>query len=275
MKKLPLKWRPVLLLALSLLAPSRSDAADPLRVASVPWLAPEKLQLLYAPTVGLLERKLKMPVEFQIAQDYGDLTQRVAAGACDVAIYGAASYVLAKYRLPGLRYLVTSMQPDDHYWSLVFVRKDSVLSRLTESKGHAIGFTDKQSTSGFRIPRVMFGRAGVDVERDARVFLLGSHDRVFEAVSAGMIDIGAADSSAWQSAVRAHGDVYRVIARSRPIPRNPVAAAPHVNAHLAAQIQNILAQAGADPQFARESGELKGYRIRSDEFYDPIREISR
>jgi len=261
-----------LLLALLVAAALQGTAAE-LKIAVFPSQSPDALGRYYHPTVELLRRKLDLPVQLLVARDYDDVTQRLVGGAADVGFFGTASYVLARMHHPGIRYLATVMRPDDHYYCLVVVKQGSPVKSLADARGRSVGLTDKQSTSGYLVPRRMFDRAGVNLDRDARVFLLGRHHRVFDALAYGAIEVGAADSGAWNAAVKKHGEVFRVLARSAPIPRDPVAAAPHVDAALAARIQTILSDARADPEFAREASELKGYAVRSERFYDTIRKI--
>jgi len=268
----PVRMRFAALLALAGLAAAAS-AAEPLRLASIPWRDPATLAALYAPTTELLQRKLGRPVEFYVARNYEDLTQRIAAGAADLGVYGPASYVLAKRRLPGLRYLATCLVPDDHYYSFIIVRRDRAWQRLADLKGRTLGLGDRESTSGNLVPRRMFASAGIDVDRDMTVFLLKRHYRVYEAVAEGTIDAGAAHSGAWDDAVRRHGDVFRVLARSAPLPREPVVAAPHLDAALVQRLRETLAAAARDPAFAAAGGELKGYAVRDEHFYDSVRAL--
>jgi phosphonate transport system substrate-binding protein len=265
----------VLLAAALALAPCATARADePLRVVSIPWREPAQLAALYRPTLDLLGRKLGRRTEFFVARNYDEVTRRMEAGAADLGIYGPASYVLAKRKLPQLRYLATCKVPDDHYYSLVIVRRDAPWKRLAELKGRIIGLTDPESTSGYLVPRRMFADAGVDLDRDDTVFLLKRHYRVYDALAQGTIEAGAAHSGAWNDAEKKYGPVFRVLARSEPLPREAVVAAPHVHAPLARRVQEILASAAQDPQFAAAGGDLKGYVVRSDAFYDAIRKLA-
>lgn len=258
--------------AIALGGAARAD--QPLRVVSIPWREPASLATLYRPTLELLGRKLGRPTEFFVARNYDEVTRRIEAGAADLGIYGPAGYILAKRKLPRLRYLATCKVPDDHYYSLVIVRRDAPWRRLAELKGRLIGLTDRESTSGYLVPRRMFADAGVDLDRDDTVFLLKRHYRVYDAVAQGTVEAGAAHSGALGDAEQKDGKVFRILARSEPLPREAVVAAPHVAAALARRIQEILVSAAQDAQFANAAGELKGYSARGDGFYDAIRQLT-
>src|SRR5437870_4803841 len=104
-------------IALGLLASCGvATAADrPLRVGAVPWRHEDALAKLYGPTLRLLERELGLSATLLVAQDIGELSQRIADGAVDIAFFGPSSYVAAKAREPRLLYLATCMLPDDHF----------------------------------------------------------------------------------------------------------------------------------------------------------------
>ena len=269
------RWRPTAaaLLLGSLLSPLLAAAEPPLRLVTVPWREPEVLQKIYGPTLRLLERKLNRPVQLDIARDYNDVHERLLNKAADLGKFGAASYVEASARSPNLRYLVTAMTPDDHYFSIFFTRRERPYQQLKDLRGVSFGMTDKQSTSGYLIPRRMLSDAGINPDSDLKAYLLKKHPKVVEAVLNGTLEAGAIDSSAWFEAQLRHPEQLREITRSAALPRDPIAAAPHLDEALANRIQQILAAAANDPVFAQESGEIKGYAIRSERFYDPIRAI--
>jgi len=256
-----------------LLSPWLAAADTTLRLVTVPWREPDVLQKIYAPTLRLLERKLNRPVQLDIARDYNEVHERLLNKAADLGKFGAASYVEATARSPNLRYLVTAMTPDDHYFSIFFTRKEQPYRQLSDLRGLSFGMTDKQSTSGYLIPRRMLNDIGINPDTALKTYLLKKHPKVVEAVLNGTLEAGAIDSSAWLAALERHPGQLREIARSAPLPRDPVAAAPHLDEALAMRIQKILAEAENDPVYARESTEIKGYAIRSDRFYDPIRAI--
>jgi phosphonate transport system substrate-binding protein len=256
-----------------LLSPLLAAAEPPLRLVTVPWREPDVLQKIYGPTLRLLERKLNRPVQLDIARDYNDVHERLLNKAADLGKFGAASYVEASARSPNLRYLVTAMTPDDHYFSIFFTRQERLYQQLKDLRGVSFGMTDKQSTSGYLIPRRMLSDAGINPDSDLKTYLLKKHPKVAEAVLNGTLEAGAIDSSAWFEAQKRYPDQLREITRSAALPRDPIAAAPHLDDALANKIQQILAAAENDAVYAQESTEIKGYAIRGDRFYDPIRAI--
>ena len=270
-------WRPLITTALllsHLLVPlSLLAEQQPLRLTTVPWRDPDILQKIYGPTLRLLERKLNRPVQLDIAKDYNEVHERLLNQGADLGKFGAASYVEAKARSPGLRYLVTAMTPNDHYFSIIFSRQETTYRNLDDLRGSSFGLSDKQSTSGYLIPRRMFNDIGINPDTELKTYLLKKHPKVIEAVLVGTLDAGAIDSAAWSEAETRYPGRLRIIARSPPIPRDPIAAAPHLDQELVNKIQQILASAEKDTVYAQERSEIRGYAIRNDSFYDPIRAI--
>ncbi|CAK0757661.1 phosphonate transport system substrate-binding protein [Gammaproteobacteria bacterium] len=252
-------------------APDVAWSAETLRLGVLPWREPEILHQMMRPTLQLLERQLGQPVELVISHDYAELGKRLSSKAVDLAMFGGASYIEAKDKDASIRYLVTLKNPDDHYFSYILVRKDSPLQTLADVRGKSLGLTDKQSTSGYLFPTYMLLKANIDPAKDTRLFLLKKHPKVYEAVARGTVDAGGVDSGAYQDAVKANGDVFRVLAKSDPIPRDPVVAGGHVPADLAERVRDILAHAEQDPPFKSAGGEIVGYSALNDAFYDSVR----
>jgi phosphonate transport system substrate-binding protein len=263
---------PVLVLFVFLILSQAVSHSGPLVLASVPWQKTAVLEEIYQPLIRLLERRLDMEIRFFVTRDYEELGVRLNDGAADLGIFGGNAYVDARLQYPGIRYLATCSQPSDHYNSLIIVRKESGIDRLGDLKGKSFAFTDKSSTSGYVYPLLLLKESGLEPQRDfSIVFFLEKHDKVYDAVARGAIDAGGVSSTAWDEAVRRNGEVFRKIVVSDPIPRNALAAGPHLDPSLVERLGEILASASESPEFQNSSSILKGFTIRSDSFYDIIR----
>ncbi|GAB6042700.1 phosphate/phosphite/phosphonate ABC transporter substrate-binding protein [Endothiovibrio diazotrophicus] len=256
--------------------PTTGTREPPLVIASVPWRSEATLTRFYAPLIELLERKLERQVRFFVAGDYRELGERMGAGAVDIGIFGGNSYVEAKEANPALRYLVTSKAPDDHYRSFIVTRADSPIRTLDDLKGRSFAFTDRGSTSGYVYPRMVLRQGGIDPDRDlGPLFMLKRHDKVYDAIARGSVEAGAASSTGYQAAVARNGDHYRLLARSQPIPHNAFVAAPSLPEATFTRLRQVLLDAENDPRFHADSEKVRGFSLRSDAFYDVVREARR
>ena len=94
---------------------------------------------------------------------------------------------------------------------------------------------------------------------------------MYNAVAEKSIDAGAVSITPWEKAVERNGDVYRVLSKSDPIPRNAVVAGVHVPESLIQQLLVILKEAESDPSFQQDDAILKGFLLKDDSFYDIVR----
>lgn len=248
-------------------------ANQELIIASVPWRETEILQKIYAPLLTLLRQEFIGGVTFHVTSDYAELGERLNSGAADLGIFGGNSYVETKERFPSILYLATCKQPDDHYFSYVIVHKSSGITSLADMKGMSFGFSDRGSTSGYVYPLLMMSMQGFIPERHfARVYFLEKHDKVYDAVAKRAVDGGGVSSTAYDKAVSRNGDIFRIIEKSEPIPRNPIVAGGHVSAESIDRIRKILISAEESPVFKNSDSILKGFTIKSDSFYNVVRE---
>lgn len=265
----------ILLCCLVPAGPTLAETTDRV-LATIPWRSADVLREIYTPLIDLLDRKLGWKVRLVVTRDYAELNQRLHEGFADIGVIGPKGYVDAKLADPGLRYLATAKRPQDHYFSLIITRKGSGLATAQDCRGRSFAFTDRDSASGYLYPRILLHRAGVDADTDlGKVFLLEKHDKVFDAVARGRVDAGGVSITAWDDAVARNGDVYRIIARSAPIPRNALVAANHMSAEDFQRLQAVLREAEQDADFRANSTTLTGFSVRDDSFYDVVREARR
>ncbi|MEA3513351.1 MAG: phosphate/phosphite/phosphonate ABC transporter substrate-binding protein [Campylobacterota bacterium] len=246
-----------------------------INLAAVPWKSKNDLTKLYKPLIELLEEKTNKKVNFFITKDYNELSKRIDRKSVDIAIFGANSYVEAKNKNPKLLYLATCMVPTDHYFSLIISRKDSGIKTLKQLKNKNFAFTDKGSTSGYVYPKLMLHNDKIDIQTHFKtISMLGKHYKIYNAVATKSIDAGGCSISGLQQAIEKNGDIYHIIKKSKPIPQDPIIAAPHLKKEFIKELRFIFANANKSTLFSKYNSQLKGVSVKSDSFYDTIR-ISR
>ncbi|MFH1153001.1 MAG: phosphate/phosphite/phosphonate ABC transporter substrate-binding protein [Pseudomonadota bacterium] len=265
----------ILILTLIFLIPGkgRPQDKDALILASIPWQKTPILEEIYQPLIQLLQERLNTHVKFYVTRDYMELANRLDTGAADLGIFGGNSYVEAREKFPGIRYLATCMQPTDHYNSLIVVLNSSGIHDILDLAGKSFAFTDRSSTSGYIYPLLMMTQKGLNPETDCSItYFLEKHDKVYDAVAKGVIDAGGVSSTALEEAIKRNGDVFSIIATSDPIPRNAVVAGPHLSEERLFRIIDVLASAAGSPEFKNSPSILRGFTIKSDSFYAIVRE---
>jgi phosphonate transport system substrate-binding protein len=208
------------------------------------------------PLTDYLQRVLAMPVRLVAVASYAASLEALRAGRVDVAVLGEVA-ALRGQETGAAAPLVTPVGEGEAvptYESVVVTRLDSGIHDLAALRGRALGLVDEQSASGYFVPRAMLREAGIDPDAEVSVRLFGRHRTVAEAILGGVVPAGAMDAGALRPPDLDRGPDYarlRVLARSRPIPRGPLA----VRAGLTPALRRALAEAflrvhAADPAAA-------------------------
>jgi phosphonate transport system substrate-binding protein len=251
-------------------------AQDTLNIATVPWKAKQDLQKFYQPLFDLIEEKTPYKVHFMITKNYAELALRVKEKAVDIALFGANSYIEAKYSNPYLVYLATIKLPEDHYNSLIITKKDSNIKTLEDLQGKNFAFTDIGSTSGYIYPNFMLYQAGI---KDPGKFfnsvsMLKKHPKVYNAVASGAIDAGACSTTSLQKAIQKNGDIYRILQKSRPIPSDPIVAGGHIYPRTIEILLKLFKDPKTNQYIQKYESDFKGISVKDDAYYDIVREVS-
>jgi len=250
-----------------------------------PWGASTDLKNNYAPLISHLGKELNMEVEFVVARSYEELSQRLADEAVDIGFFSPQSYVVAKRRVPDLKYIVSLMkenengQLSDHYYGIVISLKESGFQTLGDLKNKRFGFTNRTSASGYLYPRSLLSKNGIVPEKFfSNVFMLNRHDKLIDALVNRSIDAGATFDGNLSIAVEKYGDIFREIARTPPIPLDACAAGPHVSDEDVARVESILLEVNRNAELLRSLKESQfpyaGFSLQEDSFYDVVRDLN-
>ncbi|PCJ38090.1 MAG: hypothetical protein COA99_12245 [Moraxellaceae bacterium] len=214
------------------------------------------------------------------ARDYQQMIDFLADGKVDFASISPVPYVLAKQINPGIQLLVTEMSWDKAHETLTdsymgyFVTKKSRddINSLADLNMKRFGFVKKESSSGYKYPNALLKEQGLDYETYfSRHYFLGSHPRVTDAIASGSIDAGATWDFNLSQATKKHGDVFKIIFTTPPIPNLCIAAHSSLPAEKADRIRNALISIDTDLLEGLPAG---GYVIRPDSFYDVVRNVA-
>ncbi|TVR03694.1 MAG: phosphate/phosphite/phosphonate ABC transporter substrate-binding protein [Spirochaetaceae bacterium] len=257
--------------------------AEPLIFASYPFGDPVRVQRGLAPLVEHLADVTGTPMRLVITRNYQELSSRLADGTVDFAWIGSANYDRTRIQVPSIQYLATYLEWNrerteriSFYRAVILTLADSEFETVESLRGTRFGFTDPDSTAGYAYPRMMMMTAGINYSQFfGSVFFLGTHENVIRALLAGSLDAGAVSDGTLFNAQSEHGDQFRVLMWSPPIPLDAVVAADHVSPALTAAVRNALLALPADhpvhDTIERVFGwPAAGFSVMPDEFYDPV-----
>src|ERR1700674_2890592 len=103
----------------------------------------------YTPFVAYLSKELGIKVNLRIANDYAAVIEGQKAGNIQIAYYGPASYsraVLVGAKIDPFAIDVNS-DGTKGYFSVFYVKADSLYQKIEDLKGKNLGLVDPNSTS--------------------------------------------------------------------------------------------------------------------------------
>ncbi len=239
----------------------------------------DEIRELYKPMLTWLGEQAGCQFDFIGADTYEEMIKMVAAGRVHLAGLGPVPYVEAKKKNPALRLLLTELKwnqdksklVDVYHAYIVALKKRDDLNGLPDLKGKSFAFVDTHSTSGYQYPNALMRAQGIIPENFfGKVYYLGSHPRVTDAIAADSIDAGATWDFNLGQAIEKHGDIFKIIFAPPPVPNLAIVAHPSLPLDIQEKIRSVLPK--IDPALL-QGLPTNGFAVRPDEFYDSIRII--
>lgn len=235
----------------------------------------------YEPTKQLLEKELGVSVELRVTKDYKEMLSRMESGTVDIALINGKQYSVyvsdsAKYKYLATTKVLINGESTDYYNSFFIVHKDSPYESLEDIKGKNFAFSDLNSGSGYLIPTVTLKKMGLEADKFfGKVFFLKKHDKVYGAVAAKSIDAGAVASELFVNMTKEHGDIFRIIKKSEPLPLDAIIASKSLDEKLSKKIADTLQKAESSEIIKSSKSAIRGYTIRDDSFYQIYRDANK
>ncbi len=231
----------------------------------------------YLPIMHYLTAQTPYRFELKLGKNYEEAVSDLEKGVTQIASLGAVTYVEAHSRfgaLPIVRPLNEHGEP--FYRSVIIVRNDSDIQRLTDLRGRSFAFASLHSTSGNLFGRSVLAEAGIDLQNLDRYHNFQHHDQVVKAVLSGEFDAGSVKDVV---AFKYQSKGLRLLHFSEPIPSVPFVVRPDASNDFVKAVKNALLQ--IDPSrseytalTANWNEEFKyGFIETSVGDYEPIRKM--
>ncbi|MCK8516514.1 phosphate/phosphite/phosphonate ABC transporter substrate-binding protein [Methylonatrum kenyense] len=238
----------------------------------------DKIRGLYRPMLEWLGNEVGAEFVIVGSRGYSQITEMLANESIHLASISPTPFILAQIRNPDVRMLVTELSPsldgDNHspFYEGYLVKhadRDDIDS-LDAMEGLRLGMVKKpESTSGYIYPAMYFGDRGIEYsEHFERVYFLGSHPRVTDAIVAGSIDVGVTWDFNLKQAIKKHGDKFEIFSVIGTIPNLGIATNSSLPQEMADRIQVALLEIDHE---LLEGIPSSGFVIGDDEFYDEVR----
>jgi len=224
------------------------DEPSPVFLGVIPFLQPEKLKEQIDPVREYLEKKLERSVVMVTASDYESLARLLVLKKIHIAWFSHASFE----RLGRNADWEALCRPVQYgsvlYEGQIVVRQDSEFFAVKDLRGRVFAYVDRYSGSGFFFPNIYMEQQGIrPLEFFSRVEFTQSH----RSSILGLLD-GSYDAAAVFSAnlVEGSSEELRVIARTGPIPNDPVVVRKDLEQGLKGKIASALLNMHTDNQGA-------------------------
>ncbi|MBF0224493.1 MAG: phosphate/phosphite/phosphonate ABC transporter substrate-binding protein [Desulfobacterales bacterium] len=195
-----------------------------LNLGEVPWDDPKKIAKWYKPIITYISEYIEIEIVLNISPDYRTLEQDLANNNIHIASLNSGTYAETLQTMPDkINYLCTVEWDGTCFKkSFIFTKKESHISNIKDMQAKTIGFTDKASSSGYKYPIYIFLEKGIDPSAYfSKIFFLGDHNKVVNAVFNGFVDIGATYDIKYKAFQSKNNSPFKIISES---PEEPFAA---------------------------------------------------
>lgn len=233
----------------------------------------------YQPMLDWLTEKTGCQFVAVGSASYDEEIEKLVTGKIHMAEIGPAACVLATQKSPELRLLLTTLSwnpektklVDSFLGYIVTLKKYTEINRVEDLKGKPFGFVDLESTTGYIYANALLREKGIDYNTFfSKTHFLGSHPSVTDAVVAESVAAGATWQYNLAEATKKHGDIFKIIATTPPLPNQCILTHPSLSQDLQDKIKQLLLT--IDPRLL-ENMNTKGFVERPDSFYDEVRKI--
>ncbi len=197
---------------------------------------PAALVAQVRPALDVVSRQLSkefgnpVTIRIEITRTYQEGVKLIVDRRADFMRVGAASYITAREKDPGISLLVLeNVGGKSTFNGVIAVHRDSDITNLRQLKGKSFAFGSPESTLGRYFAQQRLLRVGIRAQDLSRFAYLDRHDTVGEAVGSGLFDAGALEETMFRKltdggtpirALTSYPNVTRPwIARSRLDPK--------------------------------------------------------
>ena len=223
--------------------------AEPLKIAFISYANPQQVIEDIKPVVAYLERYAGVPVKGFVTLDYGSSVEAMRNKHADLAFVDPLAFMMAHEQIgvsPLLLEVYYGGQPT--YYSNIWVRRDSGITKLEDLAGKTIAFADPVDMSGYLLPRDIFEEKSLikgvkkpDGGFFSRVYFAGGDEQAMRAVYNKFVDAAGISQYAYLLLRPEERDQVISIARSIESPSHLVMARRDLSEVLTRRIRQALA----------------------------------
>jgi len=213
--------------------------------------SPQEDARQYLPFLDYLSRTTGHSFKLHFTAPHGNIVDELGTGIVQFAAIGASSYLEARERYGAIA-LVRGVNSQGlaEYQSVLVVRPESAIERVSELRGRRMAFGPPNSTQGHLIPRIILKKHGLTLKDLAAYRYTDSHQACANAVISGKYDACGMQDTMGRSL--ANKGLVRILYTSDYFPSSGIAANPALPAALVEKVTAALL--AFDPQGRHSDG---------------------
>lgn len=223
------------------------NSSPPIRIGVIPYLPTDEMTQEFAPIMDYLSKRLGRPVYLTVAADYKSLAKLLEHAKIHMAVFSHGSYeLLGKGR--SWEVLCRAIQRGQVYSrGSIVVRADSGIDGLDGLRGKSFAYVDRYSGTGFVFPNKIFSEVGLDPLMDfSEVCFTHSHEASIRGLLEGRYEATAVYDGAPLFLSELKAGVLKVLAKTSPIPTDPIVVKGSLDADLKEQIRVAMLEMHKD-----------------------------
>ncbi len=233
----------------------------------------------------LIEKETGLQLEMEAPATHEELVAKFGEGKPCFGLLNSQSYVIANTKYGAKAKLRILRYGTGLYYGMIVAKKSSGIKSLSDLNGKTIAYTDKLSTSGYLYPKKLLAKKGV---KPGKTLFLNSHEEVITQVYTGKVDAGAAFYSpesngelrdARSRVLKKFPDVGKeviVLAKTDPIPNDPITFSKSISSDLALKIAVAMVKIASTDEGKRILKEMygvEGLARATDGDYNSLRAV--
>lgn len=244
--------------------------SDTLTFGAISTVNKTVMEKKLTPLINYISKTISKDLKFETGFDYADTIEQFKNATYDLGFIGPSPFVIATHNSKSQLKIIAGLNNkyDGQFHSVIVVRKDSNIRKLSDLKGKSFAFGSPKSTLSFFMPMNLLQKNNID-KKLLKYDFLGKHDRVAKYVIMGKYDAGGIKASV----AKKYSKYLKIIEKTEYIPDFIIVASSKISDNLIKKIQIALLK----PEALKIAQSIKpsatGFRIRKYKDYDKLKKI--
>ena len=240
-------------------------AAEPIRFGIMSLAQPARIHKQWQPFVDYVSRKSGYEIEIVIPRGFKKIKNKITNKHVD--FFYTNSFVFYRLNKAGKALPLAQMQNLEGNImsnSVIFVRSDSGINRLSDLKNNSVAFVSPAGAGGYLAPRALFFKQGLNTKVDIKEDFTKNLSNSIHKVLLG--DVGAATMCGLNYKLMSKkldtGEL-KIIANSEEYPENMIGIRPEVAISIRKKLAKVILEMPNDKEGKKVLTGMNGMKIQS------------